>query len=213
MRTASSGFLRSMRARSCVSIRRAASSRPTSSRPSRPTSTKPPTHSTCIGRRAMSGSPPTCPTVSSASSQAKSASSATRGPTRVTWLRDLVFTKDGKVCSSSSNLPRLRHRRRRPLLPLPKPRGHAAPLKPPSFSTTYNPHRENPAQASFRGAGCKPWECLGFYGGCVSPGANVSLSGGCEGGVDSAFGVLAAAWASRGRRKGTPCRRWLEVRR
>jgi streptogramin lyase len=26
-------------------------------------------------------------------------------PTRVTWLRDLVFTKDGKVCSSSSNLP------------------------------------------------------------------------------------------------------------
>jgi virginiamycin B lyase len=26
-------------------------------------------------------------------------------PTRVTWLRDLVFTKEGKVCSSSSNLP------------------------------------------------------------------------------------------------------------
>jgi virginiamycin B lyase len=26
-------------------------------------------------------------------------------PTRVTWLRDLVFTRDGKVCSSSSNLP------------------------------------------------------------------------------------------------------------
>jgi virginiamycin B lyase len=26
-------------------------------------------------------------------------------PTRVTWLRDLVFTKDGQVCSSSSNLP------------------------------------------------------------------------------------------------------------
>jgi streptogramin lyase len=26
-------------------------------------------------------------------------------PTRVTWLRDLTFTKDGKVCSSSSNLP------------------------------------------------------------------------------------------------------------
>jgi streptogramin lyase len=26
-------------------------------------------------------------------------------PTRVTWLRDLVFTKDGGVCSSSSNLP------------------------------------------------------------------------------------------------------------
>jgi len=26
-------------------------------------------------------------------------------PTRVTWLRDLVFTKDGRVCSSSSNLP------------------------------------------------------------------------------------------------------------
>jgi virginiamycin B lyase len=26
-------------------------------------------------------------------------------PTRVTWLRDLVFTKDGEVCSSSSNLP------------------------------------------------------------------------------------------------------------
>jgi streptogramin lyase len=26
-------------------------------------------------------------------------------PTRVTWLRDLVFTEDGKVCSSSSNLP------------------------------------------------------------------------------------------------------------
>jgi virginiamycin B lyase len=26
-------------------------------------------------------------------------------PTRVTWLRDLVFTKDGKICSSSSNLP------------------------------------------------------------------------------------------------------------
>ncbi|MGB5703823.1 MAG: hypothetical protein WBM48_13465, partial [Polyangiales bacterium] len=26
-------------------------------------------------------------------------------PTRGTWLRDLVFTKDGKVCSSSSNLP------------------------------------------------------------------------------------------------------------
>lgn len=26
-------------------------------------------------------------------------------PTRVTWLRDLAFTKDGKVCSSSSNLP------------------------------------------------------------------------------------------------------------
>jgi virginiamycin B lyase len=26
-------------------------------------------------------------------------------PTRVTWLRDLVFSKDGGVCSSSSNLP------------------------------------------------------------------------------------------------------------
>ncbi|MDO9234649.1 MAG: carboxypeptidase regulatory-like domain-containing protein [Aquabacterium sp.] len=26
-------------------------------------------------------------------------------PTRVTWLRDLVFTKEGHVCSSSSNLP------------------------------------------------------------------------------------------------------------
>jgi virginiamycin B lyase len=26
-------------------------------------------------------------------------------PTRVTWLRDLVFTQDGQVCSSSSNLP------------------------------------------------------------------------------------------------------------
>lgn len=26
-------------------------------------------------------------------------------PTRVTWLRDWVFTKDGAVCSSSSNLP------------------------------------------------------------------------------------------------------------
>jgi len=26
-------------------------------------------------------------------------------PTRVTWLRDLVFAKDGGVCSSSSNLP------------------------------------------------------------------------------------------------------------
>jgi virginiamycin B lyase len=26
-------------------------------------------------------------------------------PTRVTWLRDLVFTQDGGVCSSSSNLP------------------------------------------------------------------------------------------------------------
>jgi len=26
-------------------------------------------------------------------------------PTRVTWLRDLVFTKEGKVCSASSNLP------------------------------------------------------------------------------------------------------------
>ncbi len=26
-------------------------------------------------------------------------------PTRVTWLRDLAFTNDGKVCSSSSNLP------------------------------------------------------------------------------------------------------------
>lgn len=26
-------------------------------------------------------------------------------PTRVTWLRDLVFTKEGQVCSSSSNLP------------------------------------------------------------------------------------------------------------
>jgi streptogramin lyase len=26
-------------------------------------------------------------------------------PTRVTWLRDMVFTKDGAVCSSSSNLP------------------------------------------------------------------------------------------------------------
>jgi len=26
-------------------------------------------------------------------------------PTRVTWLRDLVFTKEGEVCSSSSNLP------------------------------------------------------------------------------------------------------------
>ncbi|HOW49920.1 MAG TPA: hypothetical protein PLB26_19945, partial [Rubrivivax sp.] len=26
-------------------------------------------------------------------------------PTRVTWLRDLVFTKDGGICSSSSNLP------------------------------------------------------------------------------------------------------------
>lgn len=26
-------------------------------------------------------------------------------PTRVTWLRDLVFTKDGQICSSSSNLP------------------------------------------------------------------------------------------------------------
>ncbi len=26
-------------------------------------------------------------------------------PTRVTWLRDLVFTRDGQVCSSSSNLP------------------------------------------------------------------------------------------------------------
>ncbi len=26
-------------------------------------------------------------------------------PTRVTWLRDLVFTEDGKICSSSSNLP------------------------------------------------------------------------------------------------------------
>jgi streptogramin lyase len=26
-------------------------------------------------------------------------------PTRVTWMRDLVFTKDGQVCSSSSNLP------------------------------------------------------------------------------------------------------------
>lgn len=26
-------------------------------------------------------------------------------PTRVMWLRDMVFTKDGQVCSSSSNLP------------------------------------------------------------------------------------------------------------
>lgn len=26
-------------------------------------------------------------------------------PTRVTWLRDMVFTQDGQVCSSSSNLP------------------------------------------------------------------------------------------------------------
>ena len=26
-------------------------------------------------------------------------------PTRVTWLRDMAFTKDGAVCSSSSNLP------------------------------------------------------------------------------------------------------------
>jgi virginiamycin B lyase len=26
-------------------------------------------------------------------------------PTRVTWLRDMVFTEDGEVCSSSSNLP------------------------------------------------------------------------------------------------------------
>jgi streptogramin lyase len=26
-------------------------------------------------------------------------------PTRVTWLRDLVFNKDGQICSSSSNLP------------------------------------------------------------------------------------------------------------
>jgi virginiamycin B lyase len=26
-------------------------------------------------------------------------------PTRVTWLRDMAFTKDGQVCSSSSNLP------------------------------------------------------------------------------------------------------------
>ncbi|MFP5383357.1 MAG: carboxypeptidase regulatory-like domain-containing protein [Gammaproteobacteria bacterium] len=26
-------------------------------------------------------------------------------PTRVTWLRDMVFTEDGQVCSSSSNLP------------------------------------------------------------------------------------------------------------
>lgn len=26
-------------------------------------------------------------------------------PTRVTWLRDLVFTKDGGICSASSNLP------------------------------------------------------------------------------------------------------------
>lgn len=26
-------------------------------------------------------------------------------PTRVTWLRDMVFTADGQVCSSSSNLP------------------------------------------------------------------------------------------------------------
>jgi streptogramin lyase len=26
-------------------------------------------------------------------------------PTRVMWLRDMEFTKDGKVCSSSSNLP------------------------------------------------------------------------------------------------------------
>ena len=26
-------------------------------------------------------------------------------PTRVTWLRDLVFAKDGGICSSSSNLP------------------------------------------------------------------------------------------------------------
>ncbi|HEX5360412.1 MAG TPA: carboxypeptidase regulatory-like domain-containing protein, partial [Fluviicoccus sp.] len=26
-------------------------------------------------------------------------------PTRVTWLRDLVFSEDGQVCSSSSNLP------------------------------------------------------------------------------------------------------------
>ena len=26
-------------------------------------------------------------------------------PTRVTWLRDLVFAEDGGICSSSSNLP------------------------------------------------------------------------------------------------------------
>ena len=26
-------------------------------------------------------------------------------PTRVTWLRDMAFTRDGQVCSSSSNLP------------------------------------------------------------------------------------------------------------
>jgi len=26
-------------------------------------------------------------------------------PTRVSFLRDMVFTKDGKVCSSNSNLP------------------------------------------------------------------------------------------------------------
>ncbi len=26
-------------------------------------------------------------------------------PTRVTWMRDLVFTKDGQICSTSSNLP------------------------------------------------------------------------------------------------------------
>ncbi|HEX7480459.1 MAG TPA: hypothetical protein VF331_21840 [Polyangiales bacterium] len=24
---------------------------------------------------------------------------------QVTWLRDIVFTKDGQICSSSSNLP------------------------------------------------------------------------------------------------------------
>ena len=26
-------------------------------------------------------------------------------PTRVTWMRDIAFTADGKVCNSSSNLP------------------------------------------------------------------------------------------------------------
>ncbi|MCF6200421.1 MAG: hypothetical protein L3J67_13755, partial [Hyphomicrobiaceae bacterium] len=26
-------------------------------------------------------------------------------PTRVTFLRDLIFTKDGKICASNSNLP------------------------------------------------------------------------------------------------------------
>jgi streptogramin lyase len=46
-------------------------------------------------------------------------------PTRVTFLRDLEFTKDGKVCSSNANLPAYAHEDKVPAFICIDPEGGA----------------------------------------------------------------------------------------